>query len=394
MRIDDHEHLGKTKTNNKITLASKQTFEQISSKEDLKDTYRTVQAQYGVDPLEGHQLTEAQRVLVAESESGSVPGEVLDKAVQSMRAAAGSEADPKKAKEMQKKAENLAKVSQRPPKSPSFELEEKHGARFAEVDRMIGGLGQGPRRQLLRNVYINENPKWHPERNSLVHIKIVTSRGIETGDDDLMAAGIFHDIAKFDTVSLNSQGWPTSLGHDRAGAAAAAAAGQNDTVVYICSNHMKVKGWKGDSEGGTLNPSTKLQIFNEAPGEDPDRKAAAFWKLCVFSKMDDMAYDFDASRLRWDNPTLGRWDQECPLREEFKGSELVPASEQAKQDRPPAALTAQELMALGAKGPRIREVMGAIAGLGREEAMRVAKEILAKNEGKRWIRTYESFRRG
>ena len=32
------------------------------------------------------------------------------------------------------------------------------------------------------------------------------SRGIETGDDDLIQTALYHDISKFDTVSFNKQG--------------------------------------------------------------------------------------------------------------------------------------------------------------------------------------------
>lgn len=365
---------------------------------ELNDTFKTIKEQYGVDPLEGFDLNETQQLLIHESEFGSVAEDVLSNAVQSFESKIKAEADPKKSKEMLKKLENLKKIIERPAKNKSFDLENKYKDKFVQVDKMIESLDDKSKKQLLRNVYINENPKWHPERNSLVHIKIVTSRGIEMNDVDLKMSGIFHDIAKFDTVSLNSQGWPTSLGHDKAGASAASAAGQNQTVVYICNNHMKIKGWKGDSEGGTLNPSTKLQIFNESPGEDNNQKAVNFWKLCVFSKMDDMAYDFNANNLTWKNPTFDKWDEECPLKEEFKKSELMMA-EAVKQEKKPLAFNAQEIMAFGAKGPKIGEVTRAISGLEKPEALEKIKQVLGSDfisglsESKKWITSFEHFQR-
>ncbi len=202
------------------------------------DNSKTVQAEWGVDPLEGVVLNEVQQTLVSES-----LGEV---------------------------------ESMRTEKPISMDLENKYKGSFDQCDSLIGGLNDDLKKQLLRNVYINENPKWHPERNSLVHIKIVMSRGIETGDQDLITAALYHDIAKFDTVSFNKQGWPTSLGHDKAGAESAQAGGANDVVVYVCAKHMVIKGWQGASEGGELNPSTKFKIFAEAPGADNNEKAKAF----------------------------------------------------------------------------------------------------------------------
>jgi hypothetical protein len=255
----------------------------------------------------------------------------------------------------------------------SMDLENKYSGSFDRCDSLINGLNDTLKKQLLRNVYINENPKWHTERNSLVHIKIVMSRGMETGDDDLITGALYHDIAKFDTVSFNKQGWPTSLGHDKAGAESAAG-GANDVVVYVCAKHMVIKGWQGVSEGGELNPSTKFKIFAEAPGADNNEKAKAFWKLCVFSKMDNMGNDFSADLLKWDNPSYDRWDEECPLKDQFKKAELV----QIVEEKKPLAFTAQEVMKMGAMGPQIGQINKAIVGLSREEAFEVIKQILGK----------------
>lgn len=326
----------------------------------MKNDPKTIQEEWGIDPLEGVQLNEVQQTLVNESLGNE----------QSMR------------------TEKVA----------SMDLENKYSGSFDRCDSLINGLNDELKKQLLRNVYINENPKWHTERNSLVHIKIVMSRGMQTGDDDLITAALYHDIAKFDTVSFNKQGWPTSLGHDKAGAESAAAGGANDVVVYVCAKHMVVKGWQsiltgGPSEGGELNPSTKFKIFADAPGVDNNEKAKAFWKLCVFSKMDNMGNDFNADLLKWDNPSYDKWDEECPLKDQFKKAELV----QIVEEKKPLAFTAQEVMKMGAVGPQIGQINKSIVGLSREEAFEVIKQILGKPdltiESKRWIKTFESFRK-
>jgi len=324
-----------------------------------KDNAKTIKEQWGIDPLEGVTLNETQQTIVDES---------LGKA-----------------------------ESMRTEKPVSMDLENKYSGSFEKCDSLIGGLGDDLKKQLLRNVYINENPKWHPERNSLVHIKIVMSRGIQTGDQDLVTAALYHDIAKFDTVSFNKQGWPTCLGHDKAGAESASAGGANSVVVYVCSKHMVIKGWQGASEGGELNPSTKFKIFAEAPGANNNEKAKAFWKLCVFTNMDNMGKEFNAESLKWDNPSYDKWDEECPLKEQFKKSELV----EIKAEKAPVAFTSQEIIKFGAKGPQIGQINKEISGKTREEAFEIIKGILGnpdltmeKVTNKRWVKTFESFRRG
>lgn len=320
---------------------------------------KTIQAEWGIDPLEGQTLNEVQQTLVSEALGQS--------------------------------------ESLRTEKQVSMELENKYGGSFGECDNLIKGLSTESLKRLLRNVYINENPKWHTERNSLVHIKIVMSRGLETKDEDLAQAALYHDIAKFDTVSFNKQGWPTSLGHDKAGADVAKADGANETVVYVCAKHMVIKGWQGESEGGVLNPSTKFKIFNEAPGATPDEKAKAFWKLCVFSKMDNMNSDFSAASLDWPNPTYEKWDEECPLKDQFKKAELV----EIKVEKPKPPFSADELKAMGVQpGPVMGQINKATMGKTKEEAFEIVKQLTGNPnlqmpipESKKWIRTFESFRR-
>jgi hypothetical protein len=54
-------------------------------------------------------------------------------------------------------------------------------------------------------------------------------------------------------------------------------------------------------------------------------------------------------------------------------------------------------MKMGAMGPQIGQINKAIVGLSREEAFEVIKQILGKPdltmESKRWVKTFESFRK-
>lgn len=328
----------------------------------MQDSHDTIEQQFGVNPLEGVTLNEAQQILVDEALGKS----------QSIRTE----------------------------KENSMTLENMYSSSFEKCDGLIGSLAPDLKKKLLRNVYINENPKWHPERNSLVHIKIVMSRGMETGDVDLITAALYHDISKFDTVSFNKAGYPTSLGHDKSGAEAAQSGGANAIVQYICAKHMVVKGWLasqtgGPSEGGELNPKTRFKIFAEAPGADNNEKAKSFYKLCQFSKMDSMGKDFSAESLKWDNPTWDKWDEECPLVNEFKKADLV----EVQVVKAPMAFSAAELMKFGAKGPQIGQINREITGKTKEEAFEIIKAVLGNPEltmegftTKKWIMTYESFR--
>lgn len=323
---------------------------------------KTIQEEWGVYPLEGQTLNEVQQTLVSEALGQS--------------------------------------ESLRTEKQVSMELENKYGGSFDKCDNLIKGLAPDSLKRLLRNVYINENPKWHIERNSLIHIKIVMSRGLETADNDLVQAALYHDIAKFDTVSFNKLGWPTSLGHDKVGADVAKSDGANETVVYVCAKHMVIKGWQSESEGGVLNPSTKFKIFNEAPGDTPDEKAKAFWKLCVFSKMDNMNSDFSADALAWSNPTYEKWDEECPLRDQFKKAELV-RLEEVKIERQKPPFSVDELKSMGIQlGPIIGQINKATMGKTKEEAFEIVKQLTGNPdlqmpipESKKWIRTFESFKK-
>lgn len=62
---------------------------------------------------------------------------------------------------------------------------------------------------------LRERPDYHPEPSTFHHIEIVVNRLIQTGDPDLIMAGMLHDICKLDCAKINPRnGHPTSPGHD------------------------------------------------------------------------------------------------------------------------------------------------------------------------------------
>lgn len=99
-----------------------------------------------------------------------------------------------------------------------------------------------------------ENPQWHPEANCYIHIKIVTKRCIMSGNNDLICAGILHDICKLQTKKFNKKtGYNMSPGHEFA-AVKFIEENQSvkdwitkdmnanlDRVIFIVKEHMRYK---------------------------------------------------------------------------------------------------------------------------------------------------------
>lgn len=356
---------------------------------------QTIEEKYGIS-LSSLSLNDFQKIAYDEFNLGTISKETIDESIRGLDEKISQTQDPKIAKDLTKKKENLQSLYQREQKPISMDKEDIWSSYFDKVDDMINGLDQGLRTKLVSNVLINENPMWHKERNSLVHIKIVTSRGIATGDDDLVRSAIFHDIAKFDTLTFNAKGWPTCQGHDALGARLAV--GENQLVQWICQNHMKVKGWRGDAESPGMKENTKREMFLSSPGETMDDKAKSFWKLCQFSMMDDMNSDFGGNEINyfsnniiWENPGIDNWDQECPLRHMYSKSELVQQENQAQKPKPELTFTAKEIMDMGAKGPQIGKILKEITGKTREEALEIINRELVR-ENRSWIKTFEKFR--
>lgn len=143
-------------------------------------------------------------------------------------------------------------------------------------------------RKLEQLKFLRERPDYHPEKSAYEHIRIVTERLILTGDPDLIMAGVFHDLGKFECVKENTKtGFPTSPGHDAWAADLVdkdrecrgwiESFGANpDVVSEICREHMRVKGLP------EMRPAKQEAVMS-----------SPVWpKLKVFTLADDMLNDF------------------------------------------------------------------------------------------------------
>lgn len=104
-----------------------------------------------------------------------------------------------------------------------------------------------------------QNPKWHPEGNTLKHIIVVLKRAYHHYPDDpnMIMAALFHDLGKMDTYAINPKtGEPTAYGHENKSSDYIDQyrdwIEQFDGVdvyeiKYLVQNHMKVKPSTWDS---------------------------------------------------------------------------------------------------------------------------------------------------
>jgi len=145
---------------------------------------------------------------------------------------------------------------------------------------------------------LKERSDYHPEDNTFEHIKIVTERCISTGDNDLIMAGIFHDIGKLDaafhvkennygTLSFYenlSKGKVKTYGHEHIAANIVDAyhwfvqdfGADYDTVRFLVSEHMRIKQLDKMKK-------QKVDILKSNPN---------FNKLLIFTDADNMLKEF------------------------------------------------------------------------------------------------------
>lgn len=164
----------------------------------------------------------------------------------------------------------------------------------ATPEELIRSLPQDLKELLFRQWGAKQNPKWHPEGNSLKHILVVIKRAYKHYPDDpnMIMAALFHDLGKMDTYAINPKnGEPTAYGHE-------AKSEQYveqfrdwiskfdgvdvDEVKYLVVNHMKVK------------PSTWDQM--KQAKKDPIEQNPSFTKLQGFTnKLDGGGTDLGES---------------------------------------------------------------------------------------------------
>jgi hypothetical protein len=154
------------------------------------------------------------------------------------------------------------------------------------------------KRKLEQLKFLRERPDFHPEPSAFHHIQIVTDRLIPTGNAELIMAGIFHDICKFDTVRENLKtGWPTSPGHDDAAfelieenmqvRAFCTQHGANpDTVALICKNHMRFH------QLDAMRPAKQEKQMQEW------HEQGIFELLQIFGSADDMLKEFNLETFK------------------------------------------------------------------------------------------------
>ena len=124
-----------------------------------------------------------------------------------------------------------------------------------------------------------QNPKWHPEGNTLKHIVVVVKRAYEHYPDDpnMIMAALFHDLGKVDTYKINPKtGQPTAYGHEDVSTDYVETfrdwidsyeGTDIGEIKYLVKNHMKVKPSTWDAMRDTKKePIQKHPAFNKLMG--------------------------------------------------------------------------------------------------------------------------------
>jgi hypothetical protein len=124
-----------------------------------------------------------------------------------------------------------------------------------------------------------QNPKWHPEGNTLKHIIVVLKRAYHHYNEDpnMVMAALFHDLGKMDTYKLHPKtGEPTAYGHEFKSAdyvdqfkdwIEQFSGTDIEEIKYIVSNHMKVKPSTWDQmKDGKKEPILKHPSFDKLKG--------------------------------------------------------------------------------------------------------------------------------
>lgn len=121
-----------------------------------------------------------------------------------------------------------------------------------------------------------QNPKHHPEGNTLKHIAVVINRAIKEhpGDIDIILSALFHDLGKYHTLGFKND-TPTAHGHEKISVKFVdefadwikQMGGDVDKIRFIVSNHMKVK-----SNVWDVMKQTKKDVITKDPNFEPLQK--------------------------------------------------------------------------------------------------------------------------
>jgi len=118
---------------------------------------------------------------------------------------------------------------------------------------LIQILPQELKEILFKQWHAKQNPKWHPEGNTLKHILIVLKRAYKNHSDNpnVILSALFHDLGKLDTYKIKPEtGQPTAYGHEDVSADLVKRfhrwiedfeGASSDIVYQVVKNHMKIK---------------------------------------------------------------------------------------------------------------------------------------------------------
>jgi hypothetical protein len=175
-----------------------------------------------------------------------------------------------------KRYPNCVKVKKKKVNESDVLSEEKLPATPKEL---IKSLPKDLKELLFKQWGAKQNPKWHPEGNSLKHIIVVIKRAYNHYPDDpnMIMAALFHDLGKMDTFAINSKtGQPTAYGHEYKSTdyveqfkdwVSTFDGTDVDEIKYLVKNHMKIKPRTWDSMRDIKKePISSHSAFNKLKG--------------------------------------------------------------------------------------------------------------------------------
>lgn len=144
---------------------------------------------------------------------------------------------------------------------------------------LIKNLPQELKSLLFKQWGAKQNPKWHPEGNTLKHILVVIKRAYHhyPNDPNMIMAALFHDLGKMDTYNINPKtNLPTAYGHENKSLEyidqykdwiESFQNTDSEEVKYIVKNHMKIKPSTWDvMKDKKKNPIQSHPSFNKLRG--------------------------------------------------------------------------------------------------------------------------------
>ena len=141
-----------------------------------------------------------------------------------------------------------------------------------------------------------QNPKHHPEGNTLKHINVVVNRAIKEHPDDIdiILSALFHDLGKYHVLGFKND-QPTAHGHEKISVKFVdefadwikSMGGNVDKIRFIVANHMKVKSNVWD----VMKP-TKKDIITKDPNFEPLQKFTKLDKGGLREMVENITNDY------------------------------------------------------------------------------------------------------